>query len=466
MRAAFGTSDYTPEVGTAFGRLGVNRFVTEGIHSSLVARLGLFADEDGLAGVLVLDQNRVRRLVCEELRRVLADACGSSPTRFMVCATHAHNAPGLVPWRPDDDSYEFLDHVRQIVRELALETCDRLQPATVQFARCEVPGWAENRRPVYRAPDGREQVGTGGPRTGDNFLRPEGPDESELRAVMSMDADGSPIGGIVSFPCHPVIMYGVPHISSDYPGVLASTLEQKWDCPVLFLTAPAGDQRPCRRLSDDPNPPPAIYCERMGQALAEAAAGAMRNGVPSSADPVGSRSELLRISRRSPRPEQVLTAQAHLAAITRGERPEPLAPRLYGYQWHFRNNSASVDEWLAREVVAMWEVLRRSETRVITEEVEIQVINAGELAIVSFPCELFSRFGRRLREESPLPHLLLVEQANGHHGYVPHPDDFPRGGYECCFAQQSRLAPDAGPRMTDAALGLLGGVAASLRDAS
>ena len=55
MQAAFGTFDYTPEVGTPFGRLGINRFPAEGVHSPLIARLALFADDDGVAGVLVLD---------------------------------------------------------------------------------------------------------------------------------------------------------------------------------------------------------------------------------------------------------------------------------------------------------------------------------------------------------------------------------------------------------------------------
>jgi len=50
---------------------------------------------------------------------------------------------------------------------------------------------------------------------------------------------------------------------------------------------------------------------------------------------------------------------------------------------------------------------------------------------------------------------LIVGQANGMVGYVPHRDAFLRGGYETTFAGSSRLAPEAGDQLADAAIGLI-----------
>ena len=56
---------------------------------------------------------------------------------------------------------------------------------------------------------------------------------------------------------------------------------------------------------------------------------------------------------------------------------------------------------------------------------------------------------------SPFPDTLIAALANGWHGYAPTLEAVARGGYEPRFAYPSRLAPEAGDRMADAALELL-----------
>jgi hypothetical protein len=77
----------------------------------------------------------------------------------------------------------------------------------------------------------------------------------------------------------------------------------------------------------------------------------------------------------------------------------------------------------------------------------------GDVAIVGFPVELFTAFGRRMKAASPFPGTIVATLANGWHGYAPTLEAFDRGGYEPRFAYPSRLVPEAGDRMTDAALG-------------
>ena len=49
----------------------------------------------------------------------------------------------------------------------------------------------------------------------------------------------------------------------------------------------------------------------------------------------------------------------------------------------------------------------------------------------------------------------MLNHTNGCTGYVPMTEDHKRGGYECCLAMQSRLVPNAGDTMTDAAIRML-----------
>ncbi|MCC2629976.1 MAG: hypothetical protein K0S14_3626 [Thermomicrobiales bacterium] len=103
----------------------------------------------------------------------------------------------------------------------------------------------------------------------------------------------------------------------------------------------------------------------------------------------------------------------------------------------------------------MWQWQRGKSDDELTEEIEIQAVALGNVAIVGFPVELFSDFGRRVKAGSPFPDTLIATLANGWHGYAPTLEAFNRGGYEPRFAYPSRLAPEAGGRMTDAAVELL-----------
>ena len=113
----------------------------------------------------------------------------------------------------------------------------------------------------------------------------------------------------------------------------------------------------------------------------------------------------------------------------------------------------------------MWEWQRRVALREPADEVEILAIRLGGLALAGFPSEIFSEFGERVKQQSPFAHTMVVEQANGWHGYVPPVDAFPRGGYETSLAYQSHLIPEAGDEMSAAALELLTAAASAEPDA-
>ena len=86
-------------------------------------------------------------------------------------------------------------------------------------------------------------------------------------------------------------------------------------------------------------------------------------------------------------------------------------------------------------------------------DVEVQVIALGnDLAWVSLPGEIFVELGLAIKQDSPFPHTIIAELANGSIGYIPTRRAYTQGNYEVVSA---RCAEGSGEMLVDAAIGLL-----------
>ena len=90
-----------------------------------------------------------------------------------------------------------------------------------------------------------------------------------------------------------------------------------------------------------------------------------------------------------------------------------------------------------------------------TQPAEVQVISVDEHDFVGIPGEYFVEHGLRIKEEAYPRHAVVVSCANGMVGYLPTRDAFRRGGYETTFTLSSRLAPESGDILADAAIALI-----------
>jgi hypothetical protein len=90
-----------------------------------------------------------------------------------------------------------------------------------------------------------------------------------------------------------------------------------------------------------------------------------------------------------------------------------------------------------------------------TAKAEIQAIFLDDFVHVSIPAEYFVQHGLRIKEETHPFRTRVVGYANGMVGYVPHKEAFARGGYETTFGYRSKLAPEAGDLLADAAIALV-----------
>jgi len=94
-----------------------------------------------------------------------------------------------------------------------------------------------------------------------------------------------------------------------------------------------------------------------------------------------------------------------------------------------------------------------------SHSVGVWAARIGETALVSLPGEVFHEHGLAIKDRSPFDRTVVVTLANAYCGYVPTEVAFHRGGYETILATSSFLERDAGARLVEVAVDLLGELA-------
>ena len=455
IRAGFANVDITPEIGRPLGRLFINVLIPERVRWPLTARIAVFDDGEKQFAVVGLDLAITVKPAVAEIRRAVAAGTSLEQKNILVACSHTHNGPAAWDWRPDEGGFEFLTTLQDRVCDGVSLALAQLTEVELTAGSIEAPGWCYNRRPVYRGTDGGEHVGTHGPRGGDHFLRMEGPEDNQLQAVLCRDALGTPVGGLVNFACHPTNMYNVAAWSADYIGPLTDSLTDEYGCPFVFLNGCSGNLSQNSGIVGKEREGGEAYCEMMGNGLAAKAIEALSAGRPVGATDIAVASEEVPIAQRRPTKEMIDLALWYLEQEPGQVDQEEFTYRMYGHPYTMYHNSPSFQEWIARETLGMWEWQRRAGSRELHEDVEIQALRLGDIAVACVPCEYFSEFGLEIKDKSPFANTMVVHLANGWHGYIPTREGMAHGGYEGRFAYQSRLVPEAGDMMRDKALELL-----------
>jgi hypothetical protein len=89
----------------------------------------------------------------------------------------------------------------------------------------------------------------------------------------------------------------------------------------------------------------------------------------------------------------------------------------------------------------------------------VQGIRIGDIGIATTPNETYAITGLKIKAASPLAHNMVIELANGGEGYIPPPEQHRFGGYNTWAARSAGLEVMAEPKITEACISLLEGVA-------
>ena len=420
LRVGFAETAITPPLGTQ--KIGwIIRIISDRVLDDLCARVAVFESDGGAIALVNLDTLSIRWTTANEIRRRISSRYGFPGAQIMVAGTHNHAGPAISGLGEDtrrDDAYvETL--TERVVATFGAALANR-QDAEIGLASGFEFDVSHNRRIIMR---------DGTVKTLHSFNDPqalclEGPIDPEVAVLAARSRAGQPLGLIVNFACHPVHHGGTTELSGGYPGVLGREMRQRGWPVTLFLNGACGnlqDADLCRGGKSKSK-------EEIGAILAADAEVIVKKLTFSDAAALRARSTTIQL------PYRRLT-KAQISGTARGVQ-RFVDPGAYDR--------------------AMPALIERIRTRK-TQPAEVQVLSVNDWDFAAIPAEFFVQNGLKIKEQSHPRHALVVSIANGMVGYVPHREAFRRGGYETTFGPGSRLAPEAGDMLVDAAVALICG---------
>lgn len=402
-------------------------------------------DRDLHATVLVVDDGRERAAWCEAelvlvsgaesdaIRAAVASELGLDREQVRFSLSHNHAGPPPSSWNWTTTGQEALDRYYAVLPSLVAGAARAAQlsmrPARFGWGRgtCHV---AVNRREI--APNGRPVTG----------VNPEGAIDPEVLVVRIDGVDGDPIGSIVGYTMHPTFLGPSNRlVSPDWPGHMRHVMEQVTGAPCLFAQGAAGDIGPGPKgFSDDLRAVRAVG----GQVGCEAASVWLSLDVPAvryeheriweSGAPLG-KWRAVPIDEPSP----VVRARSFTIDLPLGEQlPVEEAERRLAEAQRTLDDLTAASAPAAEIEAATFVVKRASMTRNrsvayagrTSTPVELHTLQLGPVMFAGVEGEPFSATGKRIEAASPFAATWFGGYTGGWVGYIPTPEERPKGGYE------------------------------------
>ena len=416
VQAAFGEVDITPKPGIV--KIGwIKEIISEEVIDPLYCRIAILQNEDSRIGFIQLDTLSVRWTQVNDIRRRIESATGRPGDSIMVSATHNHAGPAISNTGICKRDERYIEEMIGKIVAAYLDAVSSLRPVRIGFSSTFDFSIAHNRRVVMR--DGT--VKTHGTFDDIDALYLEGPIDPEIGFISIIDLNGTRLGSIINYACHPTHHGPTGELSAGYPGVLASEMKHRGYPVTLFLNGPCGNLHFTDPITGDSPEKEEIAGRLVEKVLA-------LHGSITYED----ESELTAAAKTIELPYRRVT-QAEIEGNIRG------AQRF-------------VDPALYTRIIP--HVLERIANRKV-QPAEVQALRVGTVVIVGIPAEYFVEHGLRIKTSTWPKHTLVVSCTNGMVGYVPTMAAFGRGGYETTFSASSRLAPEAGDMLADAAIELI-----------
>ena len=455
LQAGAAIADITPPLGAPIVG-GWAPFPATYVHDDLHARALVLDDGTSRIAIVVVDSLGVPRYVLDQAKRSASEHTGIAADRILISATHTHSAGSALGerWSPADydltptlDAYQsFLaTRLADVIRNAAAN----LQPAQIAWGRSALPDEVFNRRwfmkpgPHLANPFGGTDRVQMNPMVGSpSLIEPAGPTDPEIAFVAVRRAGAAtPLAVLANYSLHYV--GGVPqgHISADYFGVFAHTLGRLMNADAadsgfvaMLSNGTSGDINNVDVRGGQERLPP---YERMGRVAARVAAQVYQG--------------LQQVTWRDN-----VTLAARQRAVTLRRRP--ITPVMQAWAREALARPADAPRHPRERIYA--ERILGSAGAPPNLEVLLQAFRIGDLAITTFPFEVFAEIGLEIKKQSPFAQTFTTSLANGSEGYLPTMHQHAFGGYETWLGT-NRVELDAARIMTDALLEMLADLSAA-----
>ena len=334
--------------------------------------------------------------LCRRIAALLEEATGVPRTAIVLHATHTHSGPSTtdsVGWGEADGGY-----IEGILIPAAIaaakEAAATPVPARLSVATGECL-LGINRRQLI---DGHSCLGQ----------RPGGVQDTQMTVLGFFGEDGTPLATAVHYAAHCTSSGKNSEITRDWAGVMIDALAEKTNAPVLFLQGPEGDIGP--RMPS-------------GKTIGEASVNdAIALGAIAARDALAIYDTL---GDPTTLPLSVSYTELPLPLAARPTREEAEAG-LAKYGDFTAGVEAKTADYCRRVLASYRDGYREEAVFPIPQT----VLRLGEIAIVTFPYELFSEIGLWVKAESPFENTLSLALAGGAECYFVTEAEIPYGGYE------------------------------------
>jgi len=430
LQAGVSRVTITPPVGMYL--VGMERSEnSHGLRDDLYATALAFSDGETEAIIVSCDVLLIHPDLVKRVRQDASVQTGMSGENIMFCATHCHSGPVTCAFPDSKPMYRaYVDNLAFLLSGLVRMAHDCMVPAHLGFGRGEAR-IGINRR--LTRPDGMTVIAA----------NPDGPVDPEVGILRVDAADGRPMAVVVNYACHPVVLgNGSNVISADWPGAMRRVVERVTGARCLFVQGAAGDINPWPGEPSDRED----VLERLGTEVGGAVVAAWAGIEPKPADRVAVSGDRLIIPLMPPSQYE-------------GKMPQfvELESAVSGLTWdQMQGLLRDMMPWSA-------EIVGEGDGRQAV--MELQAIQAGDMALVSAAGEVFVKTGLAVKQQSPTANTMFAAYTNGAVSYFPLPEDYLRGGYEVeeayiGYRLPAPVAPEAAGLIRETAVRLLHEVAA------
>jgi hypothetical protein len=419
---------------------------------ALSARALVLDDGETRLAIVIVDNCLIPRSVFDEAKQRASKATGIRPDRMLMAASHTHSAPASLDRVFAKASEEYLEVLKSGIAAAIAQANKNLEPAEIGWGQIDVPEHVHNRR-WHMKPGGivpnpfgetTDQVRMNPPRGRGLLERPAGPTDPQVSFVSVRARGGRPIALLANYSLHYV--GGVPAggVSADYFGEFARQIarrivpaedERQRPFVGIMSNGTSGDINNINFRDPQPRKKPFEQIRYVASSVADEVFKVYQKTKHRESITLAMAQREHTLDIRQPTEKQLARARQFLAEPDESKLP----PRAKAY---------------AEFAVQLAEMPP-------TEEIILQALRIGDVAIASIPCEVFAEIGLDIKDRSPLPTTFTIELANGWNRYLPTPRQHRLGGYETWLGT-NMLEIQASEKITHVVLDLLREVSRSV----
>ncbi|MGM1018295.1 MAG: hypothetical protein ACQEW8_12240 [Actinomycetota bacterium] len=410
---------------------------SDGAHRPFELTALALTGHDGRPRVLLaVDGTWWRRVADEQrVRGAILAGLDLEPDQLLLSLSHTHAGAVLCAADVDLPGGElipgYLDSLAAAGIEAGKDALDTAVPGRIEWAtgRC---GLAADRELDV---DGRALVG----------FNPAGEADDTVVVGRITTADGTVLGTLVNYACHPTTMaWHSRELSPDYVGALREVVETASGAPCLFVQGASGELAPREQYTGDH-----AVADRHGRALGHAVLAALdtlpRAGMELTLDDVVESGAPLAMWVERPADGGTEISGAH-ATVELALRDLPTLDEL-SEQWR------DIDPRSRRERLDRARNLRDGYIVGPTVQHPVWAWRLGDAIVVAHPGEAYSRLQRTLRDRFADTPIVVMNLTNGPgFVYLPTREAYARGAYQ---AWQTPLASGALERLEEHAIQLV-----------